>query len=200
MIYNLKTIGLACLLAATLNTAALSEMTITASGDVAVGSTASPSDLTVYGTLSDDTGPVMPKGAIIMWSGSSSHVPAGWAICDGTNGTPDLRGRFLLGAGSHGVGAVGGNSSIRLSVSQMPAHTHTIANGGGHSHNVTINGPGDRDWNNGKSSDNTYWGDSTMNLSSDTQGSHSHTAGQTGGGAEVDITPPFFAVYFIMKL
>lgn len=51
----------------------------------------------------------IPRGMICMWSGSATAVPAGWALCDGTNGTPDLRDRFIVGAGStYASGATGG--------------------------------------------------------------------------------------------
>ena len=42
---------------------------------------------------------LMPSRGIIMWSGTTTDIPAGWALCDGTGGTPDLRNRFILGAG-----------------------------------------------------------------------------------------------------
>lgn len=41
----------------------------------------------------------IPSGAIIMWSGDTSNIPSGWRLCNGENGTPDLRDRFILGAG-----------------------------------------------------------------------------------------------------
>jgi hypothetical protein len=39
----------------------------------------------------------VPKGAILMWSGAPEAIPAGWTLCDGTNGTPNLSGRFIVG-------------------------------------------------------------------------------------------------------
>ena len=42
----------------------------------------------------------LKKGIIVMWSGADTDVPAGWVLCDGTNNTPDLRGRFILGSGN----------------------------------------------------------------------------------------------------
>ena len=42
----------------------------------------------------------LPTGVIVMWSGAVSTVPSGWALCNGQNGTPDLRDRFIVGAGS----------------------------------------------------------------------------------------------------
>ena len=72
----------------------------------------------------------IPKGGIIMWSGSKANIPAGWALCDGTNGTPNLLGSFILGvpvsaytAGQ--INTTGGSNTITLSVAQLPAHTFT---------------------------------------------------------------------------
>lgn len=68
---------------------------------------------------------------IAMWSGTIGDVPAGWALCDGTVGTPDLRRRFLRGAkGSFNPGDLGGSAS----------HNHNFTTNG-HGHGV-IPGPG----------------------------------------------------------
>lgn len=68
---------------------------------------------------------VMPSGLICMWSGT--EIPEGWFLCDGTNGTPDLRNRFIVGAGSsYTVGSKGGNRTNILTASQLPAHTHKV--------------------------------------------------------------------------
>jgi microcystin-dependent protein len=81
-----------------------------------------------------------PIRGIIMWSGGLDQVPSGWALCDGrTVGgitTPDLRGRFIVGAGgtvsnpapagNYDVGATGGTASVTLTTAQMPAHSHTL--------------------------------------------------------------------------
>ena len=54
----------------------------------------------------------VPTGAIMMWSGASNAIPTGWVLCDGTNSTPDLRNRFVIGAGdTYAVGATGGGST-----------------------------------------------------------------------------------------
>jgi hypothetical protein len=54
---------------------------------------------------------LVPSGGVILWHGASNAVPKGWAICDGTNGTPDLRDRFVIGAGGkygrRGIGNAG---------------------------------------------------------------------------------------------
>lgn len=60
----------------------------------------------------------LPSGAIIMWSGTTSNIPTGFALCNGNNGTPDLRNRFIVGAGStYTAGATGGATT----------HTHTYS-------------------------------------------------------------------------
>ena len=54
----------------------------------------------------------VPNGAIIMWSGTVATIPDGFSLCDGSNGTPDLRNRFVIGAGgTYAVGATGGSSA-----------------------------------------------------------------------------------------
>ena len=58
---------------------------------------------------------LMPSGTIVIWSGSSSNIPNGWYLCDGTNGTPDLRGRFVLGSNStHLSGSTGGSATYDM--------------------------------------------------------------------------------------
>lgn len=80
----------------------------------------------------------VPKGGIIMWSGMISAIPTGWALCDGTNNTPNLTNRFVMG--TNGVatnpGDNGGNNSMTLAVSNIPSHSHS-ASGGSHTHGMT---------------------------------------------------------------
>jgi cytoskeletal protein CcmA (bactofilin family) len=77
-----------------------------------------------------------PSGGIIMWSGSIATIPSGWNICDGTNGTPDLRDRFIVGAGNvYAVGTTGGSTDAIL-----VSHTHTASTtvtDSGHRHYVS---------------------------------------------------------------
>lgn len=78
---------------------------------------------------------------IRMWDGTPANIPAvwgpGWYLCDGTNGTPDLRDKFIVGAGGAYVnGAVGGASTVTLGTANMPQHTHTITDPG-HVHGYT---------------------------------------------------------------
>jgi microcystin-dependent protein len=82
----------------------------------------------------------VPERAILMWSGAIGTIPTGYTLCDGQNGTPDLRGRFVLGVDprsvnpSNGiwdpnygnVGNTGGEKSHKLTVDEMPSHQHSI--------------------------------------------------------------------------
>ncbi|MEQ9414040.1 MAG: hypothetical protein RIF39_09425, partial [Cyclobacteriaceae bacterium] len=74
---------------------------------------------------------LVPSGVIVMWSGSTASVPVGWALCNGANGTPDLRDRFIAGAGgSYAVGTSGGQSTVSLVLGQMPSHNHVMHGSG----------------------------------------------------------------------
>jgi hypothetical protein len=68
---------------------------------------------------------LVPPGGIIAWSGAEINIPTGWLLCNGSNGTPDLRNRFIIGAGtgsSYAVGATGGSAN-----SIVVSHTHSFS-------------------------------------------------------------------------
>ena len=91
-------------------------------------------------TGADGSNASIPSGVIWMWSGTIATIPAGFALCDGTNGTPNLLDRFVLSVPTSGTdpGAIGGAHSYSLSVAQLPAHSHnasgTTAADGDHGH------------------------------------------------------------------
>lgn len=86
----------------------------------------------VDGLLSGST---IPTGVIVMWSGSVLGVPAGWSLCNGANGTPDLRDRFIVGAGSaFQPGTTGGNVSVATNTTGAHTHTGSAATAGAHTH------------------------------------------------------------------
>ncbi len=67
----------------------------------------------------------IPKGTILPWYGKFSDIPEGFALCDGTKGTPDLRNRFLVGAGSnYALGDTGGEDQVFLTWQQIGNHYH----------------------------------------------------------------------------
>ena len=81
------------------------------------------SKVTVVPPIGGGGGGDIPSGVIVMWSGAANAIPNGWALCNGSNGTPDLRGRFVVGAGdTYSVGDTGGAASVTLTVSQIPKH------------------------------------------------------------------------------
>lgn len=90
-----------------------------------------------------DAIPRFPVGGIILWSGAVATIPAGWALCNGANGTPDLRSKFVVGAGStYSVGAGGGSTHI----TEVPKHSHSFSgntgNAGSHTHEVSVGSGG----------------------------------------------------------
>lgn len=92
------------------------------------------------------------KGIICLWSGAIVDIPAGWGLCDGTQGTPNLKDRFVIGAGSvFSPGASGGGSNHVHSFTSS-SHNHSIPggtqiqSGGGYSNatgNNTVSGTTD---------------------------------------------------------
>lgn len=108
---------------------------------------------------------VLPKGIILMWSGAVVNIPTGWALCNGTNGTPDLRDRFIVGAGStYSVAATGGSKDAVLvnhahTASASSSFTGSALSGHSHAvsispHNHSINDPGHRHtWGGGREGD-----------------------------------------------
>ena len=159
-------------------------------------------------------GGVIPSGGIIMWSGAVSAIPTGWVLCNGSNSTPDLRNRFVVGAGStYAVNATGGADSVTLSTANMPAHNHSFsASGttstiGNHTHpdvakpHPTDNG---RDGDSGSNSVGLLEGQ-TLGNSTGAAGSHNHTfsvsgtTGNTGDGTAHENRPPYYALAYIMK-
>ena len=87
-------------------------------------------------------------GMIMLWSGAIVNIPAGWLLCDGTSGTPNLRDRFVVGAGStYAVAGTGGSTTI--AEANLPSHTHAAGGltGGAHTHGIerysgTVGGTG----------------------------------------------------------
>lgn len=76
-------------------------------------------------------GESLPIGSVIMWVGTLETIPTGWHLCNGEDGTFDLRGMFILGAGGkYSLGDEGGSEEVTLTVEQMPAHSHAIKGSG----------------------------------------------------------------------
>lgn len=180
--------------------------TVTHSGNVSVAGTVTATD---YGLNATGNGPV-PKGGIIMWSGST--VPAGWALCNGTNSTPDLRGRFIVGSGqnqtpqssdlnpTYTIGQKDGWNRVTLLPSQIPAHNHTMQSAGSHSHFVKEVVRGDEGSSGADQSVGSHDETGTVK-NTNSAGAHTHVINNsTGGGGAHENRPPYYVLAFIMKL
>ena len=158
-------------------------------------------DLTVAGTVESTAGgftfpdgtvqtSALPSGIIVMWSGTV--VPGGWALCDGTNSTPNLIDRFILGTNVAGIGQTGGATDHAHTVD---SHTHS------HDHPSSASG---------RSSSDVFHDIGIHSSASINTPSVLHThdvdladidsSAESPGTNTVDHTPPFYALAFIMKL
>ena len=122
----------------------------------------------------------VPSGVITLWSGSTGSIPSGWVICDGTNSTPDLRDRFVVGAGStYAVAATGGSNTVALAETNLPGHTHSVsgttASDGAHTHNVSGNTSSAGAHTHNVSGNTSNTGAHTHSGSTSNTGSHTHT-------------------------
>jgi microcystin-dependent protein len=174
-----------------------SALTITSSGNVSSSGIITATKF--VGSGADLTGIVsIPTGVIVMWSGTT--IPSGWALCDGTNSTPDLRNRFIVGANdasktgittqtgpgfnvttgaiddTYEPGDIGGEVAHKLTVAEMPQHNHTD------SYNVASQG---QDQAGSGSGDNDNVGQTNT--------------GNKGGDNFHENRPPYYALAFIMK-
>ena len=147
----------------------------------------------------------VPVGGIIMYSGVIANLPENWSLCDGTGGTPDLRGRFVVGAeGSYEQGDTGGADEVTLSEGEMPAHSHSgsSGSGGSHSHNFSsvVRESQTISYDGTTSSLGFNAGFGSVSINSAGSHSHSVTVGNTGGGAAHENRPPYYALAFVMRV
>ena len=157
------------------------------------------------GSSAPATGGNIPTGGIIMWSGAIGQIPAGWALCNGSGGTPDLRDRFIVGAGSgYSVGATGGTAMHVLTVAEMPSHTH-VQNAHTHTQDAHSHGlvtAGGDTTSSGVLPNRAGPGTVDQNTEMTAATNQNTTAinQSTGGGAPHENRPPYYALAFIMKL
>lgn len=156
-------------------------------------------------------------GMIVLWSGSVASIPAGWALCDGTNGTPNLADRFVVAAGrAYAPWATGGADTQGTNMGSAGGHSHGGAVGytaitesqmPPHIHSISIAGSGDSSGGPGYgfikgSTNNTV---SSLTAASAGGGSgHTHTISADGshthGITNWDNRPSYYALCYIMKL
>ena len=190
---------------ATFNAGITSPGTVTSSGTLAVtgnltvdgASGSSGQVLTSAGSGSTPTWTTQfVSGMIMLWSGSTGSIPSGWVLCNGSNSTPDLRNRFVVGAGdTYSVDATGGSADATI-----PTHTHSATSSvsdSGHAHAINLTG-----FTGGGA---TALG--AQNIVGNTQSTTTVTtgisvstsianAGSSGTNANL---PPYYALAYIMK-
>ena len=156
----------------------------------------------LYGIIGTQpaSGATIPAGLISMWSGSIGSIPAGWYLCDGSNGTPNLTDRFVIGAGSaYAVNGTGGVSSITLTTNNLPAHTHTATvTDPGHIHGSGGFYGGGGPQPSPGSGATTCVGGTAIVIPSATTGI-SVANSSTGSGTSFSILNPYYALAFIQK-
>jgi hypothetical protein len=162
------------------------------------GSTAAAgtfTNLTATGTV---TG-IFPSGLIALWSGSIASIPTGWYLCNGSNGTPDLRDRFIVGAGSTYAVAATGGSKDAIVVS----HTHTATSSvtdPGHTHSYGGRNPSVNIAYAGTGGDPYFATTQNLTTASSQTGVSVSTSVASSGSSGTDANlPPYYALAYIMK-
>ena len=159
-------------------------------------------------SVSDGTS--VPQGTILPWYGKQVDIPDGFALCDGKNGTPDLRNRFIVGAGdTYKLSDIGGKDAVKLEPSQTSSHYHTFGfhNGNNNGYFITTaskktnaslpsgtypakwNGSGGGGW---YGWDGSGWNGgqnlvTSLTVATEAQKPHENR-------------PPYYALYYLMKL
>ena len=135
-------------------------------------------------------------GMIILWSGLTSTIPTGWALCDGLNGTPNLTDRFVVGAGgSYGVNQTGGSADAIV-----VSHNHTGTTNSAGSHTHTVQTPTEK----GKYEPSgynfsAYTSGGTATTSSAGAHTHGFTTANKGSSGTNRNLPPYYALAYIMR-
>ena len=140
----------------------------------------------------------IPVGGIIMWSGTIANIPTGWALCNGSSGTPNLQDKFVVGAGSgYAVGATGGSANATL-VSHSHTATSTVTDPG-HLHSFTNYNSTEKTGSGGSLAAN-YYSTGSFNTNSSSTGITVATSISTEGASATNANlPPYYALAFIMR-
>lgn len=144
-------------------------------------------------------------GMIMMWAGNPASVPTGWALCDGLDGRPNLKGKFVVGfsatTGTYTMGATGGLASVLLASNQMPLHTHAV-NDPGHNHangvyQYLLRSDG---LSTVHDNDNTTGEPNLVQKGAIQSSGTGISLGNAGGNAAHENRPPYYTLAYIIKL
>ena len=137
-------------------------------------------------------------GMIILWSGLTSTIPTGWALCNGTDGTPNLTDRFVVGAGNtYGVNQTGGYKDAVL-----VSHNHSASTGGAGGHSHTYTGKtGSKKLDTGGTIGASSYALNPQTQSTSSIGNHTHSVSVStqGSSATNRNLPPYYALAYIMR-
>ena len=137
-------------------------------------------------------------GMIILWYGDTTNVPGGWVLCNGSNSTPDLRDRFVIGAGNNfTAGNTGGNNSLTLTEANLPSHRHfVVSNSFGGQNRTGSNVSANNQVAKGTGAGNIF---ETYNLASTGSNASAGRSSSVGSGTAIDNKPLYHALCYIMK-
>ena len=137
-------------------------------------------------------------GMIILWYGNTGNIPGGWVLCDGNNSTPDLRDRFIIGAGNNfTAGNTGGNNLLTLTEANLPSHRHfVVSNSFGGQNRTGSNVSANNQVAKGTGAGNIF---ETYNLASTGSDASAGRSSSIGSGTAIDNKPLYHALCYIMK-
>ena len=137
-------------------------------------------------------------GMIILWYGDTSNIPGGFVLCDGQNSTPDLRDRFIIGAGNNfSAGSTGGNNTLTLTEANLPSHRHfVVSNSFGGQNRTGSNVSANNQVAKGTGAGNIF---ETYNLASTGSNASAGRSSSVGSGTAIDNKPLYHALCYIMK-
>jgi hypothetical protein len=161
-------------------------------------------------TLASTINTGLPIGCIMIWYNTEATIPAGWASCNGSNGTPDLRNLFIIGTDTNHAatntaypqGTTLGkiNNAVTITTSHLPEHTHNGTTGPGgvaHDHSYPRSGTGT-----GNDCPRATARGTDEFSKATGRDDHDHTivTRSTGNGGSLTILPPYYALIYIMKI
>jgi microcystin-dependent protein len=170
-----------------------STLTVTSNIDAGSSTITAGTVNATYGTAT------VPVGGIIMWSGTLNSWPSNWALCDGANSTPDLKGRFIVSYSANdgdynSVGKSGGEKLHRLTASEMPSHDHVM-----HAQGTIVNADGANVYLSRSANVNSYSGGGKDSFGTSRSIDTGMKTSSTGGGGAHENRPPYYVLAFIMR-